>query len=113
MKAAPLLRKWLQRLRASGVELHARHVWRGWTDEGACRFLTPDGEVVRQAVAVVLALGGVRWARLGSDGAWQGLLKEQGVAVAHLLPANVDFLPDRRRVVTGRNASVRVEDGGP
>src|SRR3546814_6107000 len=77
MKAAPLLRKWLQRLRASGVELHARHVWRGWTDEGACRFLTPDGEVVRQADAVVLALGGASWARLGSDGVWQGLLKEQ------------------------------------
>src|SRR3546814_16851066 len=94
MKAAPLLRKWLQRLRASGVELHARHVWRGWTDEGACRFLTPDGEVVRQAYAVVLALGGASWARLGSDGVWPGLLKEHGVAVAPLLPANLGFLPN-------------------
>ncbi|PLC49351.1 aminoacetone oxidase family FAD-binding enzyme [Pollutimonas subterranea] len=94
MKAAPMLRAWLQRLRASGVRLHARHVWRGWTDDGALLLDTPEGTVTRNADAVVLALGGASWARLGSNGAWQNILKRKGVAVAPLLPANCGFLAD-------------------
>lgn len=91
MKAAPMLRAWLQRLRASGVKVHARHVWRGWTEDGALCLDTPQGAVIRQADAVVLALGGGSWARLGSNGAWQGILERKGVAVAPLLPANCGF----------------------
>ena len=91
MKAAPLLRAWLQRLRGVGVKLSMRHRWLGWTDDGALRFATPAGETTFQADAVVLALGGGSWARLGSDGAWVPLLAERGVAVAPLQPSNCGF----------------------
>lgn len=92
MKAAPLLRIWLQRLRASGVKVHARHHWRGWANDGALLLDTPGGVVSRHADAVVLALGGGSWARLGSNGAWQPLLENKGVAIAPLLPANCGFI---------------------
>lgn len=97
MKAAPLLRAWLQRLRhpqrgGAGVQFHMRHRWLGWADDGhALRFETPQGEQRVQADAVVLALGGGSWARLGSNGAWVPLLAARGVAVAPLLPANCGF----------------------
>jgi uncharacterized flavoprotein (TIGR03862 family) len=91
MKAAPLLRAWLQRLRARGVRFHVRHRWLGWTAAGALRFATPDGEVSAAVDAVVLALGGGSWARLGSDGAWLPLLAGRGVAVAPLRPSNCGF----------------------
>jgi uncharacterized flavoprotein (TIGR03862 family) len=91
MKAAPLLRAWLHRLRGSGVQFCMRHRWLGWTEAGALRFATPAGDVLLQADAVVLALGGASWARLGSDGAWLPLLVERGVGVAPLLPSNCGF----------------------
>ena len=91
MKAAPLLRGWLHRLRASGVQFHRRHRFLGWTSDGALRFGTPQGEQLENAKAVVLALGGASWSRLGSDGAWVALLEARGVAVAPLLPANCGF----------------------
>jgi uncharacterized flavoprotein (TIGR03862 family) len=91
MKAAPLLRSWLHRLRVGGVRFHMRHRWLGWDAEGALRFSTPDGEVSLAADAVVLALGGGSWARLGSDGAWVPVLEGVGVAVAPLRPANCGF----------------------
>lgn len=96
MKAAPLLRAWLNRLRhpAQGpsVQFHMRHRWLGWAEDGrTLRFETPQGEVTAQADAVVLALGGGSWARLGSNGAWVPLLAARGVAVAPLLPANCGF----------------------
>ena len=97
MKAAPLLRAWLNRLRhpahgGAGVQFHMRHRWLGWTDAGnALRFLAPQGEIQMQADAVVLALGGGSWARLGSDGAWVPWLAARGVDVAPLLPANCGF----------------------
>ncbi|MCM2345695.1 TIGR03862 family flavoprotein [Acidovorax soli] len=91
MKAAPLLRAWLQRLRGMGVRFHMRHRWLGWSEGGALRFAAPAGEVQVVARAVVLALGGGSWARLGSDGAWVPLLAQRGVAVAPLRPANCGF----------------------
>lgn len=97
MKAAPLLRAWLHRLRhppggGPGVRFHMRHRWLGWTDDGrALRLDAPSGEVSVQARAVVLALGGGSWARLGSNGAWVPLLASRGVPVAPLLPANCGF----------------------
>lgn len=91
MKAAPLLRAWLQRLRASGVQFHMRHRWLGWDASGACLFHTPEGERRVEADAVVLALGGGSWARLGSDGAWAPLLQQQGVDIAPLEPSNCGF----------------------
>ncbi|QYF93185.1 TIGR03862 family flavoprotein [Massilia sp. PAMC28688] len=90
MKAAPLLRAWLHRLRESGVRFHMRHRWLGW-DGDALRLATPVGEQQVRADAVVLALGGASWARLGSDGAWVPLLEQQAVSVAPLVPANCGF----------------------
>jgi uncharacterized flavoprotein (TIGR03862 family) len=94
MKAAPMLRAWLHRLRENGVHFHQRHRWLGWDAEGALRFATPDGERTARHDAVLLALGGASWARLGSDGAWQPLLAERGVEVAPLVPANCGFDAD-------------------
>ncbi len=95
MKAAPLLRAWLHRLRhpenGPGVQLHMRHRWIGWSDDGSLRFETPQGVISVRADAVVLALGGASWARLGSDGAWVPLLEQRGVPVAPLRPANCGF----------------------
>jgi uncharacterized flavoprotein (TIGR03862 family) len=90
MKAAPLLRAWLHRLREAGVRFHMRHRWLGWRD-GSLVFATPDGERLETADATVLALGGASWARLGSDGAWAPLLAERGVEVAPLVPMNCGF----------------------
>ncbi|MBV8665923.1 MAG: TIGR03862 family flavoprotein [Burkholderiaceae bacterium] len=91
MKAAPLLRAWLHRLRESGVSFHMRHRWQGWDKRGGLHFLTPDGAQTAYADATVLALGGGSWARLGSDGAWVPLLEILGVEVAPLQPANCGF----------------------
>lgn len=90
MKAAPLLRAWLQRLRSQGVCFHVRHRWLGWSGDGL-RFATPDGESLVPAAATILALGGGSWAKLGSDGAWVPVLRESGIEVATLKPANCGF----------------------
>ncbi|HEU0290362.1 MAG TPA: TIGR03862 family flavoprotein [Burkholderiales bacterium] len=91
MKAAPLLRTWLQRLRAAGVRFHVRHRWNGWDDAGALRFATPRGERAVRANAAVLALGGGSWPQLGSDGAWASLLEQRGVGVSPLRSSNCGF----------------------
>lgn len=91
MKAAPLLRAWLKRLRDSGVVIHTRHRWLGWNDDGTLRIAYPQGELRQHADAVVLALGGGSWARLGSDGSWQPLLAERGVDISPLRPSNCGF----------------------
>ncbi len=94
MKAAPLLRAWLHRLRASGVKMHVRHRWLGWNDSDALAFATPDGEIARRADAVVLALGGGSWPQLGSDAAWVDVLRRRGVGIRPLEPANCGFDAD-------------------
>lgn len=86
MKASPLLRAWLGRLAGLGVVLRPRHRWVGWED-GALAFDAPEGRVLLRPAATVLALGGASWPRLGSDGAWAGLLE----GVAPLRPANCGF----------------------
>jgi hypothetical protein len=91
LKAAPLLRAWLHRLRERGVVFHMRHRWLGWADGGALRFAAPAGECRVQADATVLALGGASWPQLGSDAAWVPWLREAGVDVAPLRPANCGF----------------------
>lgn len=90
MKAAPLLRAWLHRLREAGVRFHMRHRWLGWQD-GRLRLASPDGDILAEADATVLALGGASWARLGSDGAWVPLLADKGVELAPLVPSNCGF----------------------
>lgn len=91
MKAAPLLRAWLHRLREAGVSFHMRHRWLGWDAHDQLRFATPETEKLLKADAVVLALGGGSWAQLGSDGAWLPLLEQRSVSVAALKPANCGF----------------------
>jgi len=97
MKAAPLLRAWLARLRAGGdgrspVQFRMRHRWLGWADDGAAlRIAGPDGESTFAADATVLALGGASWPRLGSDGTWVPLLAARGVDIAPLRASNCGF----------------------
>jgi hypothetical protein len=91
LKASPLLRAWLARLEAMGVELRPRHDWRGWDDEGRLAFATPEGEVSTRPHASVLALGGASWPRLGSNGGWVPVLEARGVEIAPLRPANSGF----------------------
>lgn len=91
MKAAPLLRAWLARLRGQGVQFHMRQRWLGWDEAGGLLFATPTGQQRVATRATVLALGGASWPRLGSDGAWVPLLEAKGVQIAPLLPANCGF----------------------
>ena len=91
MKAAPLLRNWLQRLRGNGVKLHVRHRFLGWNGAGELDFSTPQGLTSIPARAVVLALGGASWPRTGSDGAWVAPLTQRGLRVTPLKPANCGF----------------------
>ncbi len=124
MKAAPLLRAWLHRLRDAGVRLHMRYRWLGWEAQPqphrqpqqqpqgqqprqgpqALRFATPEGEIVEQFDAVLLNLGGASWKRLGSDGAWVPLLEQRGVAVAPLAPSNCGFDTDWSAHFASRHA---------
>jgi predicted flavoprotein YhiN len=103
MKAAPLLRAWLHRLRSAGVQFHMRHRWHGWQGADTLVFDTPTGEATAQPAATVLALGGGSWARLGSDGAWVPLLESRGVPILPLQPANCGF------DVAGRSAGETAE----
>ena len=108
MKAAPLLRAWMRRLRGLGVRLHVRHRWLGWGEDGGLRFATPAGEVLVHPAATLLALGGGSWARLGSDGAWTTLLARRGIAITPLRPANCGFDADWSPVFAQRFAGSRL-----
>ncbi len=100
MKAAPLLRAWVSRLKSQGVQFHSRHRWQGFGGKEpakstqpsqAMQFDTPNGVLTVAAKATVLALGGGSWRKLGSDGAWQSRLNTYGVNVVPLVPANCGF----------------------
>ena len=91
MKALPLLQRWTQRLHDSGVHFQTRHRWLGWNQDGSLLFETPDGSRSIQPDAVVLTLGGASWPKLGSDGAWVPILKQQGVDITPLQPSNCGF----------------------
>lgn len=91
MKAAPLLRAWLHRLRNHGVQLHVRHRWLGWDANGGLRFITPSGEISLNPQATILALGGASWPQLGSDGAWVEWLQAKQIAITPLQSTNCGF----------------------
>lgn len=91
MKAAPLLRAWLRRLRAMGVRFHVRHRWQGWSADGSLLMNSPRGPMNLRPEALLLALGGASWPQLGSDGAWTALLEQRAVQVNSLRPANCGF----------------------
>ncbi|PWR02829.1 aminoacetone oxidase family FAD-binding enzyme [Meridianimarinicoccus roseus] len=88
MKASPLLRAWLARLRAARVEIRPRWRFDGW-DGPAARFGAPDGPAQVLADATVLAMGGASWARLGSDGAWTAALRAAGAPCTPFAASNV------------------------
>ncbi|MBN8981722.1 MAG: TIGR03862 family flavoprotein [Rhizobiales bacterium] len=89
-KASPLLRAWLRRLSEAGVEFRLRHRWIGW-DGGDLTFETGVEKISMKADAIVLALGGASWPKLGSDGGWADILKSRGISIAPLRPANCGF----------------------
>jgi len=88
LKASPLLRAWLARLKAQGVEIKTRHDWQGWTETGDLIFAN---NATAKADSTILALGGASWPRLGSNGAWVDILAKQGVPITPLRPANMGF----------------------
>jgi uncharacterized flavoprotein (TIGR03862 family) len=91
LKASPLLRAWLRRLDAMGVQFSLRHRWIGWDESGHLVFRTPGGSSAVDASATVLALGGASWPRLGSDGGWVETLDAGAVKISPLKPANCGF----------------------
>ncbi|MCJ8056432.1 TIGR03862 family flavoprotein [Shinella curvata] len=90
MKASPLLRAWRARLERQGVDIRIRHRWTDFSEDGL-RVETPDGERIMAFDAVLLALGGASWPRLGSDASWVDPLGRRGVDIARLRPANCGF----------------------
>jgi uncharacterized flavoprotein (TIGR03862 family) len=91
MKAAPLLRAWIRRLKEQGVQFHPRHRWQGWNADGDLVIRSPTGLHEWRAEATILALGGASWPHLGSDGQWVDLLKNQGIPVTPLEASNSGF----------------------
>ncbi|BAE50427.1 NAD(P)/FAD-dependent oxidoreductase [Paramagnetospirillum magneticum] len=113
MKAAPLLRAWMRRLRGLGVVLHTRRRWLGWDDHNHLRFAGPEGEETVDAKVCVLALGGASWPNLGSDGGWAPILAAKGIAITPLKPANCGFDLDwspsfAERFAGGRTGTVEL-----
>lgn len=93
MKAAPLLRAWLSRLRERGVKFSMRHRWLGFQNHDPQKLIfdTQSGEKIVNADTVILALGGASWAKLGSTGAWVEILRAEGVKIETLKPSNCGF----------------------
>lgn len=91
MKAAPLLRAWLSRLRSKGLHIHVRHRWIGWSHDNNLIFATAKGDITTRSDVTILALGGASWPKLGSDGAWQDTLREKNIDLTPLEPANCGF----------------------
>jgi len=109
LRAAPLLRGWVRRLREQGVQFRMQQRFRGWDDDGALRFDTADGPQRVHADATILALGGGSWARLGSDGVWVDALRQRGIGVAPLRPANCGFECDWSEHIRERHAGAPVK----
>jgi uncharacterized flavoprotein (TIGR03862 family) len=107
-KASPLLKAWIKRLKNQGVNFLYRYDWQGW-DQNNLLFDTPEGSVTIETDAVLLALGGASWPRLGSDGSWVPLLKEKGIDIAPLEPANCGFLCEWSEMFCNRFAGQPVK----
>jgi len=116
-KAAGLLRAWIRRLRARGVEFRtgarllnfARH-----ENQWSVEFQTPDDKFSLRADSILLALGGASWPETGSDGRWPEILETHGVEITPWQPANcgwnVDWSPELLARVEGlplKNLTVR------
>ena len=105
MKAAPLLRAWLHRLRELGVRIHPRHRWLGWNEQGHLHIRTTTQEsIYLQPAATLLALGGASWPRLGSNGDWVGLLRQRHLVVNELQASNCGFECDWSQALRDQQA---------
>jgi uncharacterized flavoprotein (TIGR03862 family) len=91
MNAGPVLVAWMRRLKARGLKIHSRHIWKGWSPEDDLLFETPSGSVAVTSKATILCLGGGSRPELGSTGSWVPVLRDRGVAVEPLKPANCGF----------------------
>ncbi|WP_369060394.1 TIGR03862 family flavoprotein [Caulobacter sp. 73W] len=112
MKASPLLREWLRRLEAQGVSFRLRRTWTGWNEAGELVFNGPERPESVRADAVILALGGGSWAKLGSDGQWTTTLEAAGARVAPFRPSNVGFLVDWSEIFRDRFAGTPLKAVG-
>jgi uncharacterized flavoprotein (TIGR03862 family) len=116
MKAAPLLRAWLHRLRGLGVKIYPRHRWLGWSEKGDLIFSVQENNSVTQKIiqadAQVLALGGASWQRLGSDGSWVPLLQARDVQVNELVPSNCGFDVDWSELMRSQHAGAPLHGVG-
>lgn len=116
MKAAPLLRAWLHRLREQGVTFHMRHRWQGWHD-GRLKFVSLQNELEVVADSTILALGGASWPHLGSDGQWADFFEDHDLS--EFQPANCGFdqawssvFVDRFAGQPLKNVVLNVQSGG-
>lgn len=109
LKAAPLLRGWVRRLREQGVRFHVQHRWTGWDDAGGLRFSTPTGPRTVRAGTTIFALGGASWPELGSDGGWTSAFVADGIPVSPLKPANCGFECDWSEVFAARHGGAPVK----
>jgi uncharacterized flavoprotein (TIGR03862 family) len=99
MKAAPLLRRWVARLREQGVALWMRHRWVGMervatSGSWRLRFESPEGVSEIEAQAVIFAMGGASWSITGSDGTWREAMIKLGISVADWQAANCGWEVD-------------------
>ncbi|RDJ05691.1 TIGR03862 family flavoprotein [Rhizobium grahamii] len=108
MKASPLLRAWLRRLGSEGVRILKRHRWMGFSD-GGYLIASPEGTQIVRPDAALIALGGMSWPRLGSDGAWVPWLRGQAVAVNEFRAANCGFDVDWSDVLRQRFSGAPVK----
>jgi uncharacterized flavoprotein (TIGR03862 family) len=109
-KASPLLRAWLRRLDTLGVAFCARHDWQGWESDGALRFRAANGqEVLVKPDATLLALGGASWPKLGADGSWTRILKQNDIVVSPLQPANAGVLVEWSDLMKTRFAGAAIK----
>jgi uncharacterized flavoprotein (TIGR03862 family) len=92
MKASPLLRAWLGRLRERGVAIRPRHRLLDWRPDGTLGFETPGGILEVRPDRTVWAVGGGSWSRLGSDGAWSGVFSERGLLPLPFAPSNAGLI---------------------
>ncbi|MDO9417212.1 TIGR03862 family flavoprotein [Pararhizobium sp.] len=108
MKASPLLRAWRRRLEERGVSILTRCRWTGFSGDGLT-FSTPEGDKTVTCDALLLALGGASWPRLGSDAAWVPALAEKGVGISDFRPANCGFDLDWSDIFRARFAGAAVK----
>ncbi|MCU0749234.1 MAG: TIGR03862 family flavoprotein [Akkermansiaceae bacterium] len=87
LKAAPLLRRWIARLKSLGVRFEMNHRMCGIEPGRPHRIAFENGNLA-EAQAVILALGGASWPQTGSDGQWTEWMKFPAMPIHALVAAN-------------------------